>query len=496
MGIVAKQSIYNSLASYLGILIGAINTIVLFPNVFSADEFGLTRVLGAASIMIASFGSFGMPNVTLKFFPFFRDKEKKHNGFLFFILCVPLIGYAILMGLSFFFKDDIVSHYSKTSSLFKDYFNYIALLTIYLVYFHIFDAYLRALYKTVIYVFLQNVVLRFLWMILIILYYFKYLDFDQFMFYYVNAYALLLLIMLVYTVYIKEFFVSPSFKKFDKKKVKEMAIFGLFVILGASSGLVSGAIDSLMIGALTENGLAQVGYYSIALYIGIMIMIPYGSITRIATPIISEAWNNNDTKKIDKIYKQTSTNLMLIGTLLFLGIWLNADNIFQMLPKEYVVAKYVLLFLCIAKLFDVATGVNATIIQFSKFFKLMLYFNVLLIVLLIGTNFLLIPKYGIEGAAVATLISIVIVNSIRLIIIKVKMGILPFTIKSIYIPVIGIITYVIVYFIPPVEWFVLDIIIRSVIITSVFVPAMYLLKVSDEFNGLIDKTLRVIKLKK
>jgi hypothetical protein len=44
MGIVAKQSIYNSLASYLGILIGAINTIVLFPNVFSADEFGLTRV--------------------------------------------------------------------------------------------------------------------------------------------------------------------------------------------------------------------------------------------------------------------------------------------------------------------------------------------------------------------------------------------------------------------------------------------------------------------
>jgi O-antigen/teichoic acid export membrane protein len=400
------------------------------------------------------------------------------------------------MGLSFFFKDDIVSHYSKTSSLFKDYFNYIALLTIYLVYFHIFDAYLRALYKTVIYVFLQNVVLRFLWMILIILYYFKYLDFDQFMFYYVNAYALLLLIMLVYTVYIKEFFVSPSFKKFDKKKVKEMAIFGLFVILGASSGLVSGAIDSLMIGALTENGLAQVGYYSIALYIGIMIMIPYGSITRIATPIISEAWNNNDTKKIDKIYKQTSTNLMLIGTLLFLGIWLNADNIFQMLPKEYAVAKYVLLFLCIAKLFDVATGVNATIIQFSKFFKLMLYFNVLLIVLLIGTNFLLIPKYGIEGAAVATLISIVIVNSIRLIIIKVKMGILPFTIKSIYIPVIGIITYVIVYFIPPVEWFVLDIIIRSVVITSVFVPTMYLLKVSDEFNGLIDKTLRVIKLKK
>ncbi len=496
MGIVAKQSIYNSIASYLGIIIGAVNTILLFPNVFSADEFGLTRVLGAASLLIASFGSFGTPNVSLKFFPFFRDKEKKHNGFLFFILSVPLIGYAILMGVSYLFKDNIVGYYADTSTLFGDYYNYIALLTIYLVYFNVFDAYLRSLYKTVLFTFLQNVVLRVLWMALIVMYYFDYLNFDQFIFYYVNVYALLLLIEILYVAYLKELFILPQFKKFDKKMVRNIAVFAVFVVLGASSGMVSGTIDSLMIGALTDNGLADVGYYSIAMYIGIMIMVPYGSIIRIATPIISEAWKENDTKKIDKIYKQTSTNLMLIGSLLFLGVWLNADNIFKLLPEEYGVAKYVLLFICIAKLYDVSTGVNATIIQFSQFFKLMLYFNVLLILLLIGTNFLLIPKYGIEGAALATLISIVIVNTIRLIIIKVKMGILPFTMKSIYIPIIGAITYAAVYFVPPFESFIVDLIIRSVIITVIFIPPMYFLKVSNEFNGLIDKTLGVIGLKK
>ncbi len=496
MGIVVKQSIYNSIASYLGIIIGAINTIVLFPNIFSADEFGLTRVLGAASILIASFGSFGIPNITLKFFPFFRDKEKKHNGFLFFILCVPLVGYVILMGLSFLFKENIIGHYSDKSTLFGDYFNYIALLTIYLVYFNIFDAYLRALYKTVIYAFLQNVVLRFLWMILIILYYFKYLDFNRFIFYYVNVYAIVLLIEILYTAYLKELFIAPKFKKFDKKIIKEIAIFGVFVILGASSGMVSGAIDSLMIGALAEDGLANVGYYSIALYVGIMIMIPYRAIIRIATPIISEAWKGNDTAKIDKIYKQTSTNLMLIGSLLFLGIWLNAENIFKILPEEYGTAKYVLLFICIATLYDVSTGVNATIIQFSKFFKLMLYFNVLLIILLIGTNFLLIPKFGIEGDAVATLISIVIVNTIRLVIIKVKMGVFPFTLKSIYIPIVGAITYLAVYFIPVLDSFIVDILVRSTVICVLFIPTLYFLKVSEEFNSLIDKTLRIIRIKK
>ncbi|MGB0887750.1 MAG: lipopolysaccharide biosynthesis protein, partial [Vicingaceae bacterium] len=420
MGIVAKQSLYNSIASYLGVIIGAVNTILLFPNVFTPDQYGLTRVLGAAAIFISLFCSFGVPNVGLKYFPFFRDKKNKHNGFLFGMLAIPFVGYLIFMVLTYFLKNDIVSYYSGQSILFGTYFNYIALLAFYLVYFNLLDAYLRSLYKSVLYTFLNGVVLRLCWMILIVLYYFKYLNFDEFIFLYVNVYALLLLIEVIYIIYLKEFFIVPQFKKYDKKIVKDMAIFGLFVIFGASSGMVSGTIDSLMIGALVEDGLSNVAFYSTAMYIGVMITIPYGSIIRIATPIISEAWKANNVKKIDEIYKQTSNNLMLIGTLLFLGIWLNSDNLFQLLPDEYEEARYVLLFVGIAKLFDVSTGVNATIIQFSKFFKLMLYFNLLLIVLLIGTNFVLIPIMGIEGAALATLISVVIVNTIRLIIIKIK----------------------------------------------------------------------------
>jgi O-antigen/teichoic acid export membrane protein len=304
------------------------------------------------------------------------------------------------------------------------------------------------------------------------------------------------MIEIFYIAYIKKLMIVPNFKNFDKQIVKEMVIFGLFIIFGAGSGMIAGTIDLLMIGALVDDGLVNVAFYSIAFYIGILIMIPYRSIIRIATPIISEAWKNNDIEKINKIYKQTSTNLMLIGSLLFLGIWLNADNIFKLLPSEYAEAKYVLLFICFAKLYNVSTGVNAVIIQFSKYFKIMLYFNLLLIILLIGSNYILIPKYGIEGAAFATLLSIIIVNTIRLIIIKIKMGVLPFSKRSIYILIVGALTYVLVYSIPPFESFLIDIIIRSIIISVLFVPAVYLLNVSKEFNILIDKTLRIVKIKK
>jgi O-antigen/teichoic acid export membrane protein len=316
------------------------------------------------------------------------------------------------------------------------------------------------------------------------------------MFGYVNSYAILLLIEIFYTAYLKQLFIFPNFKNFDKKKVKEIAIFASFVILGSSSNMISASIDSLMIVPLTKDGLENVAFYSVALYIGVIIVTPYNSIIRIANSIISEHWKNNEIEKIDVIYKQTSNNLMLIGTLLFLGIWLNADNIFKILPEAYRGGKYVLLFVLFAKWYEISTGVNGSIIQFSNFFKMMLYFNGLLIALLIVTNYLLIPRYGITGAAFATLISIFVVNTIRLIIIKVKMDILPFTKKSILTPIIGLVTYFIVKIIPSIEPFYIDILMRSIIIIALFVPAVYLLKVSEEFNNLVDKTLKIIKLKK
>ncbi len=496
MGIVVRQSIYNSLASYLGVIIGAINTIVLFPNIFTADEFGLTRVIGAAATLFSSFSLFATPNSTIKFFPFFKDKAKKHNGFLFYSLSIPLIGYVIFVILSYLFKGNIIDHYSGKSTLFSDYFNYIPLLVFYIMYFKVFDAYLRGVLKTVIQSFLNNVVLRFSWTILIVLYYYDILSFEQFIFYYFNMYALILLILVVYTAYLKQLFLLPNFKMFTKERLKEMLTYALFVILGSSSAMLAGTIDSLMIGALVEDGLSNVAFYSVALYIGTVIIIPYQSLSRIANSIISDAWKKNDTKEIEHIYKQSSLNLLIVGSLIFLGIWLNADNIFQILPKEYGSAKYVLLFVCLAKLYDVSTGVNSSIIQFSPFYKLMLYFNLLLMGLLIATNYWLIPIMGIEGAALATLLSIFTTNTLRLFIIKVKMNVLPFDSRSLLVIVVGGITFLVGYFIPKLEWFLADIIVRSLTVSILFMVPIYLLKISKEFNGIIDKVLKLAKLKK
>ena len=82
-----------------------------------------------------------------------------------------------------------------------------------------------------------------------------------------------------------------------------------------------------------------------------------------------------------------------------------------------------------SKLIIMVFGYSSELISLSKYYK----FNVLTILILaiigIILNIILIPVFGLTGAAAASLTSIIIFNIIKYIFIKIKFGISPFTIK-------------------------------------------------------------------
>ena len=57
MGIVRKQSIQNSIYFYIGLLLGALSTIVLYPNTFNThpEHLGLLQIIVAYSTIISTF---------------------------------------------------------------------------------------------------------------------------------------------------------------------------------------------------------------------------------------------------------------------------------------------------------------------------------------------------------------------------------------------------------------------------------------------------------
>lgn len=201
-------------------------------------------------------------------------------------------------------------------------------------------------------------------------------------------------------------------------------------------------------------------------------------------------------KLIKKIYTKSSLSLSVFSFLLFIGIWGNVDNIFFIIKDDYLPGKYVILFIGLANLFDILLGVNTQIITNSKYYRNVAYFLILFALLLILSNLLLIPIYGIVGAAIASLISKFIYNLIKFLFVYQKFKLQPFTLKHVYLILITIAAYFISTLIPPLSNFIIDIIVRSGLIFILFITPVYFLKISEDINDKINQALVQLKFKK
>ena len=77
MGVVVRQGIKGSIVSYGGTLLGYLNIIILFPLILSTEQIGLYKVLIDAATFFVIFSQLGMSNISIKFFPYFQNKEKR-----------------------------------------------------------------------------------------------------------------------------------------------------------------------------------------------------------------------------------------------------------------------------------------------------------------------------------------------------------------------------------------------------------------------------------
>ena len=123
------------------------------------------------------------------------------------------------------------------------------------------------------------------------------------------------------------------------------------------------------------------------------------------------------------------------------------------LPHKF----YVVLFISLAQLFNMLTGVNGKIIINSKYYKFDLYFNFFLLLITLLTNFIFIPTSspltgigisGINGAAFATSLSVLLFNIVKLIFIYIKLGIHPFSVHTFQAIVLILFVYSVISFIP------------------------------------------------
>ena len=279
---------------------------------------------------------------------------------------------------------------------------------------------------------------------------------------------------------------------FDEIKIKEVLTYGLYVLLGGASAILVSKVDMVMIGKFV--GFKEVAYYTIAFFIGNVVRIPARAIAAISMPLIAKAWSNNDINSIKDIYVKSSINQLILGGLIFLGLWINIDDGLSLLPLKFKGGKLIVLFISISQLFNISTGLNGLIISNSKYYKFDLYSNFILLLITFFTNFIFIPinsplaNYdivGINGAAFATALSVFIYNTTKLIYLYWKLKIQPFNIKTLYTILLLISIITLSYFIPKFENLFVNISFRSFFVLIIFLPFTYWLKLSDDINKII-----------
>ena len=461
-------------------VIGFVSLLFVQPNLLKPEELGLTRILIAAASLIATVLPLGVSSITTKFFPYFRNEEKKHYGYFGFMLLFPLVG-AILCGvIVYLIKNVIIDQYIEQSFLFTRFFDLLLPFAIIIALNMALNAYCASLFKTRIISFFEGIFTKLLFIGLIVIYYFEYIDLSLFMNLFVLIYLLQAISMIIYIYSVDK----PSLKV-DAGFLKTIGVgkivkFGLLLTLASFSSISLRHLDTIMIGKYMS--LDYVGVFAVSAYIALVIEIPLTSLERITHTKVSQAWANKDVESIKKIYYQSVKYLMLIGGLLLIGIITNIQDLLGLLPVAYHKGATVAVIACVGGFLNIATGVNTSILFTSDNYIYGTYLLFLLLVVSVILNIILIPVYGIEGAAVATALSSVIYNALKYFIILKKFKMQPYNQSSLKILFVISVTFLIGYSLPSMNNPIVSMAIKSAVIIGVYGCLTYLLKIVPEFH--------------
>ena len=499
MGIIIRQGFKSSIVSYVGVIIGIFNVLILYNQYMTQEQLGLyASTLLTFPVIYMSFALLGVPSVAVRFHSQFQDHASRRQLFT-FIIITPLIGLTVFALLYILLKPLYLKFYLDHSPLLVRYYYVFIPLTIGMVYLLALESYSRINLRIAVPSLIREVGLRLANSCLVIMFGFHIISFDTMVNLTVVSYGLAITAILIYLHFQKRLYTSLDFGFIRHPAFKEMYRYGLWVLLGGASAALLPHIEKVLLPAF-EGGLGNTAIFDIASRIALVISIPRNSIVMISAPIISAAYQRNDLAEIDTIYKKSSLNLFIIGSFLFLGIWVNIDSIFSIIPKSdiYSQGKWVVLMVGISKITDMMTGLNTEILTNSKYYRYDIVFMLFFTVLILFSSQFLIPLYGFNGAAIAALFSTAVYNIVKLLFIRYKLNIQPFTADTIKVIVLATATYLIVSFIPDLNpgklaGTLLDIAIRSITVMAIFGGGILFWKVSEDISAGFNSGWTMIK---
>ena len=480
MGIVLNQSLKNTIITYIGFGIGGINTIYFYPVFLGATYYALANyILSSANVIMPLF-AIGMQNTLVKFYSQYETNEER-SRFLSFTVLFPLAVIIPIFLIGFYYFDEIVFFLSKKNIIVKKYIWLIPFIGLCMAYFEIFYAWLRVHMHSVFGNFINEVGLRLFSFFLIVYVYYNWITVEGFVYATAFVYFLALLVTMFYAFHIQK----PVFQFTIPDNVKDVLVYTFYIILSGSVANLLLDGDKMILNQYMN--IENIAYYSVATYIALVISVPSRAMHQIVYPITAKLMHENKHDEMNILYKKTSINLQVVGGFVMLGIFVNINKLYELVPDEYAGGILVVFMIGLSKYFDLILGNNNAIIFNTKYYRAVLFLGVLLVLLTIILNMIFIPIYGIIGSAFATLLSITLYSLAKLLFVVKRLDLYPFTKQTLYSLALTFVLFLAFYFWDFPFYPIISILFKSVLMTIAYVYLNYKFVISIEINQVMDK---------
>ena len=480
MGVIARQSSKRTIVSFAGVFIGALSTLFIYP--LDTEIYGLALFLfSAANLLMIAMGM-GSHGLVIKYFPIF--KKEGIPGFVSLMLAISSATILLTTFLLWLLKQPLAKslewlHFDVGMiAQYSDiiYWLAVCMVFIYLLNYHA-SNYRRIVIPTIIIELTYKVILP----VLVLLSVGGWLTQSRFTIVYAGYFAMVLLGIIAYLIHIKglklEAFKWAAVRLSLKR---EMVSYMFYSGLNQAGATIVARIDTIMVATLIS--LNETGIYGILLFMANVIDIPVRSINQIAGPVLSESLAHNDRQNVLSVYRKSSVNALVAGLYLFILIWALLPDIIAVMPEGEPIYAYqqVFLFLGLGKLVDMAFSTNTHILIYSRYYRYNLLFVLMLGITNLLLNYYLIDAFGAVGAAMATAISLALYNLVKLIFIQYTLRYWPFSLNTLRLVALGIISFFTSILLPSFFMSWIDLLVKGLLITAFYYGLIRLFRIRTE----------------
>lgn len=406
--------IASSLALFLGLVLN-----LIIAKYYGAKELGIYSIVSSIFAITLIFSVLGINTSILRLLPEQITKYSYCSAYKLFrkVLIMVLIASSVVAIVVYTFAQSIAGHIFHKEYLYP-LLSLMALIVIFQALGNVSIASIRALKNIKLYAFFQifNPLIQILALIFLTL--FLYREFNSI---YTLMFTYVVSGIFSFYVVIKLFARKKTLSdSIEHLKSKNILFISLPMMITSAMGLIVTQTDILMLGSMSTA--ESVGIYAITVKLALLSTFILTSVNVVIAPKISELYYSNKPYELQKLVQKTTRLIFLFSLPVVIILIVFGKFILSFFGDEFAIGYAALFFLLIGQILSIISGPTEFFLNMTGHQKNLNYITIICAILNIILNYFLIPIYGLEGAAFASMVSLITMKILAVVYIKIHFG--------------------------------------------------------------------------